>query len=78
MITVEIDRILPTESDLRFGLVIRYGEGGAVRFAQARLSDDSLDWETMQRLAAWIARQVNQHLDREAALEDEIEQMPLF
>jgi hypothetical protein len=37
MMTVEVDQIAPTKDGLSFGLIIRYGDGGPVRFAQAYL-----------------------------------------
>jgi len=77
MITVDIEQIVPTENDLQFALVVRYGEGGAVRFARARIEDDVLDWKTLQDLGRWITRQVERHLDREADLL-EAEDVPLF
>lgn len=72
MLTVEIDRIVPTPSDLRFGVVIRYGENGPVRFAQVRIGDEHLDWETMNALLAYAVARINRHLDseRECGSED--------
>lgn len=77
MITVEIDRIVPTSDALSFGLIVRYGKGGAVRFAQARLEDDVLDWKTLSALMEWLVRQTNRHLDRERELLED-EALPLF
>ena len=77
MITVEIDKIVPTSDRLSFGLVVRYGQGGAVRFAQAHIDDDVLDWKTLSALADWVVRQTNRHLDRERELEED-ETLPLF
>lgn len=37
MLEVEIDRIVPSPSGLRFGLIVRYGKDGPVRFAAATL-----------------------------------------
>jgi hypothetical protein len=65
MLTVEIDRIVPTPSDLRFGLVIRYGENGPVRFAQVRLGDEHLTWEVLTALMEYVTTRVNRHLDAE-------------
>ena len=77
MITVDVETIVPTDSSLQFGLVIRYGEGGAVRFARARIEEDVLDWKTLQEMGRWITRQVERHLDRERDLDDDV-QAPLF
>lgn len=76
MLTVDIEKIVPTSDSLRFGLTVRYGENGPVRFCQARLDDDVLDWKTLTAVAAWINRQVERHLDREQDLEDD-EMLPL-
>lgn len=77
MITVSIDQIVPTKDRISFGLVIRYGEGGAVRFAQAHLDDDVLDWKTLTALMEWMVRQTNRHLDRERELLEDQEQLEL-
>lgn len=72
MLTVDINQIVPTKDRLSLGLTVRYGEGGPVRFVQAHLDDDVLDWKTLSALTEWIVRQTNRHLDRERELlEDE-------
>ena len=76
MLTVDISQIVPTKDRLSFGLTIRYGENGPVRFCQARLDDDVLDWQTLTAMAEWINRQVERHLDREEDLR-EYETLPL-
>lgn len=77
MISVDINKIVATKDELRFGLVVRYGDDGPVRFVVAKLEDDVLDWRTLSEVSGWITRQVNRHLDRERELLEEGEQ-PLF
>lgn len=43
MISVEVDQISPTKDGLRLGCVVRYGEGGPVRFVEAFLPYDVID-----------------------------------
>jgi hypothetical protein len=71
MLTVHVEKIVPTRDSLRLGLVVRYGEGGPVRFAQAVIEDDVLDWSTLSALAEYVVRQTNRHLDRERELLEE-------
>jgi hypothetical protein len=58
---VTVDKLLPTPSGLRMGCVVRYGEGGPVRFVDAELP-----WEliTAEVLAA-IYDHLNKTLDAE-------------
>lgn len=67
-----IDRIVVTSDAVFFGLIVRYGEGGPVRFAQVQLEDDVLDWTTLQGLTAYVVRQTNRYLDREREIEDDL------
>lgn len=65
MLEVEIERISPSPSSLRVGLVVRYGDNGPVRFAQARIDWDLFTPEVMGELLRHIDRLRAQHLDRE-------------
>jgi hypothetical protein len=58
---VTVDKLVPTPSGLRMGCVVRYGEGGPVRFVDAELP-----WEllTAEVLAAGYAA-LNRALDAE-------------
>nr|CRY93619.1 hypothetical protein [uncultured prokaryote] len=66
-----VDKVTATQDGLFLGLVVHYSENGPIRFARVELEDDVLDWQAMQNLTAYLARQVNRHLDREADLEQE-------
>lgn len=37
MLTVEVEKVVVTKGRVSLGLVVRYGENGPVRFAQAEL-----------------------------------------
>lgn len=71
MLTVEIDRIVPSDSEIRFGCVVRYGQDGPVRFVQVRLGDEHLDWKTTAALMEYLTARVNRHLDQERDIADE-------
>jgi hypothetical protein len=75
MMTLEINQIVATGNSLRFGIIVRYSDNGPIRFVQAVLPDDTLDWTTLGEMAAWVARHTNRHLDHERELERED---PLF
>lgn len=56
MLEVSVNQIASTPT-LRIGLVVRYGDGGPVRFAVASIEDDVLDLATLRDLEAWVHRQ---------------------
>lgn len=45
MISVEIDKLLPSEHGVAVGCIIRYGDGGPVRFVQGYIPVDLFDAE---------------------------------
>lgn len=60
-IQVDVDKIVPLPSGLRFGLVVRYGDGGPVRFVQA-----SCDWSMFTvDVQAAVVKAFNDMLDAE-------------
>lgn len=62
MLTVEVERVVVTKSAVSLGLIVRYGENGPVRFAQARLPLGLMSPHTLGlMLEAW---------DRENSRED--------
>jgi hypothetical protein len=65
MLKVEINQVSVTKDEVVFGLVIRYGENGPVRFAQAKLSDEVLSPAVLSLVAGWAVRQTNRLLDCE-------------
>jgi len=65
---VTIDKLVPTPSGLRLGSVIRYGEGGPVRFVDAEVPWELFTWEVLQA----CYDRVNKVLDAEQT------QDPLF
>lgn len=68
MIEVEVSQLVPSRSGLRFGFVVRYGEGGPVRFADA-----TLPWSAIARGdRARIMHEFNRIVDDDLAAE------PLF
>jgi len=75
MLTVEIQQVSVTKDDVVFGLVIRYGKDGPVRFAQARLSEEVLSPAVLSLVAGWATRQINRMLDAEP---ESTEQLELF
>lgn len=72
MLTVEFSKAAITKSDLRIGVVIRYGDNGPVRFAQIVISDDVLDWGSLSALLDFASRSTNRYLDREREIEDDL------
>ena len=70
MMQVDLNKIAVTSDGLFLGLVIRYGEGGPVRFAQVRIEDDVLDWQALSDLTSYLNRQISRHLDRERDVAD--------
>lgn len=58
---VTVDKMIPSPSGMRLGCVVRYGEGGPVRFVDAELPWSLI---TAEVLAA-IYDHLNRTLDRE-------------
>lgn len=70
MLTVEVEKVVVTKGQVSLGLVVRYGQDGPVRFAQARLPLGLMTPHTLGLLmAAW-----DREMDREPLGED----VPLF
>jgi len=70
MLTAEVEKVVVTRDQVSLGLIIRYGENGPVRFAQAVLPLGLMSPHTLGLLlAAWDRVQ-----DQEPADED----IPLF
>lgn len=70
MLTVEVERVVVTKGRVSLGLIIRYGENGPVRFAQAALPLGLVTPHTLGlMMAAW-----DREMDREPVGED----IPLF
>lgn len=62
-----------TADALRFGLRVEYFKDGPIRFASVLLPDDTLDWQALATLAAYLDRQTRRHLDRERELDDPLD-----
>ena len=71
MLEVEINQITTSPSSLRFGCVVRYGDGGPVRFVSAAVDDDVLDLETIRDLLDWLARLAKKIVDAEHQARDQ-------
>jgi len=70
MLTVEVEQVVVTKGRVSLGLVIRYGENGPIRFAQAALPLGLMTPHTLGLLlAAW-----DRQMEREPLEED----VPLF
>lgn len=70
MLTVEVEKLVVIKGDVSLGLIVRYGEGGPVRFVQARLPLGLMTPHTLGLImAAW-----DSEMDREPVGED----IPLF
>lgn len=70
MLTVDVEQVVVTKGQVSLGLVVRYGENGPVRFAQARLPIGLMSPPVLgQIMAAW---------DRECEREPQGEDTPLF
>jgi len=65
---ITVDQLVPTPSGLRLGTVVRYSEGGPVRFVDAELPWELITPEVLAAIYDWL----NKTLDR-APAED-----PLF
>lgn len=69
MLTVEVEKVVVTKSSVSLGLVIRYGQDGPVRFAQARLPLGLMSPHTLGLLLeAWDREQAREDLDDVPAL----------
>ena len=77
MLEVEITQIATYPTSLRFGCVVRYGQGGPVRFVSAYVDDSVLDNNTLVDLMSWCAHQANRALDAEREDLSELD-APLF
>lgn len=77
MLTVELNSVASDSQSLRLGVIVRYGAGGPVRFAQIVIDDLALEWEAMNVLQAWLSRSVNRYLDAEYDVAPPLED-PLF
>lgn len=64
-IKVEVDKISPSDHGLALGLVVRYGEGGPVRFVQAYVPIDLFDAECRAALLVQWNRLVSSHFAEE-------------
>jgi hypothetical protein len=60
---VTVDKLVPSPSGLRLGCVVRYGEGGPVRFVDAEIPWELWTYEVL----AQIYKRVDQVLDAEPA-----------
>jgi len=70
MLTVEVEKVVVTQGQVSLGLIVRYGENGPVRFAQAKMPMGLLSPQVLGTLlAAW---------DRENDREPVGEDIPLF
>lgn len=65
MLSVEVDRIAPSEHGLALGLIVRYGPSGPVRFVQAYVPVDLFDAECRLALLALWDGLVKRHLEEE-------------
>jgi hypothetical protein len=69
MLTVEVEKVVVTKSAVSLGLVIRYGENGPIRFAQAQLPLGLMTPHTLGlMLAAWDRANMAEDLDDTPAL----------
>ena len=71
MLTVEFSQAAADHHSLRVGVVIRYGDGGPVRFAQIVIDEDALDWGSLDALLTFASQATNRYLDRERELDPE-------
>lgn len=69
MLTVEVEKVVVTKSAVSLGLIIRYGENGPIRFAQAALPLGLMTPHTLGLLlAAWDRANAAEDLDDTPAL----------
>lgn len=62
---VEVDQIAPSDHGLALGLVVRYGDGGPVRFVQAYVPVDLFDRECRAALLDQWDKMVARHIEQE-------------
>ena len=65
MISVDVEKILPSPSGLVLGCIVRYGDGGPVRFVQATVPWAAFSKETRSEMLRAFDRLVDAWLDEE-------------
>jgi hypothetical protein len=65
VISIEVDKILPSQDGLLLGCVVRYGEGGPVRFCQAYVPINLFDAECRLALLRLWDEMVSRHISEE-------------
>jgi len=65
VISVEVDKISPSDHGLALGLIVRYGPSGPVRFVQAYVPVDLFDAECRLALLGLWDQMVRQHIEEE-------------
>lgn len=69
MLTVTVEKVVVTKAKVSLGLVVRYGDEGPVRFAQAELPLGLMSPHTLGlMLAAWDRANLAEDLDDTPAL----------
>lgn len=65
MITVTVDKVSPSSDGLHLGTIVRYSEGGPVRFVQVLLPWSAFDRDARAAVLAQFDLMVEQWLDTE-------------